>query len=184
MKSLLPLLTIGALLASPVVLPAKIIRTVEKTFTVQPGGNLKATTQGGDITIKTADINEVRITAKQVIRASTDKEADALLEKLSLTVEQHGNDIVAEAKYEKRLGGVHWGSWPPVSVSFVVTVPKNFNLNLNTSGGDITAGSVQGNVRARTSGGNLKFDRVDGEIDAHTSGGDILLQEKIGRAHV
>ena len=206
MKSLFPLLAIGALLASPVGLPAKIIRTVEKTFTVQPGGNLKATTQGGDITIRTADINEVRITAKQVIRASTDKEADALLEKLSLTIEQHGNDIVAEAKYAERTLGFRFGNWPPVQVDFTVILPMRFNadlqssptdtqgqvkagplkasinLDLHTSGGDITVASLQGSVRARTSGGNLKFDRIDGDLEGHTSGGDIILKEGTARA--
>lgn len=182
MKSLFSLLIVGALLASPAVLPAKIIRTVEKTFPVQPGGNFKAVTQGGDIEIRTADTNEVRITARQVIRALTDKEADEILQDLSLIFEQSGNDVLAEAKYEKGRIGLHFGNWPPVSVSFTVTLPRNFNLNLNTSGGDITAGSVQGNVRARTSGGNLKFDRVDGEIDAHTSGGDIVLKEGTARA--
>lgn len=182
MKSLIPLLTLGALLASPAVLQAKITRLVEKTFTVQPGGNLKASTQGGDITIKTADSPEVRITAKQVIRASTDMEADELLQDLTLTFEQNGNDIVAEAKYAKGATGFHFGSWPPVSVSFTVTVPRSFNLNLNTSGGDIAVASLKGDVHARTSGGELKFDRIDGDIDAHTSGGNIVLVEGSARA--
>jgi hypothetical protein len=182
MKSLIPLLTLGALLASPASLPAKITRTVEKTFTVQSGGNLKASTQGGDITIKTADVNEVHITAKQVIRASTDKEADEILEDLTLTFELNGNDVTAEAKYEKGRMGMHWGSWPPVQVSFTVTVPRNFNLNLNTSGGDIAVASLKGDVRARTSGGSLQFERIDGDIDGHTSGGDIILTEGTARA--
>lgn len=182
MKHLIPLLTLGALLASPAVLQAKITRTVEKTFTVQPGGNLKASTQGGDIDIRTADTNVVSITAKQVIRASTDKEADELLEDLTLTFEQNGNDIVAEAKYEKNRMGFHFGNWPPVSVSFTVTVPRDFNLNLSTSGGDIAVASLKGNVRARTSGGDLHFDRIDGDLDGHTSGGDIILTEGTARA--
>src|SRR5258708_2119507 len=75
MKSLLSILTLGALLAAPAVLSAKITRTVDKTFTVQPGGNLKAVTQGGDITIRTADTPEVRIHVKQVIHASFSLEA-------------------------------------------------------------------------------------------------------------
>jgi len=182
MKSLITLLTLGVLLASPAVLSAKITRTVEKNFTVQPGGNLKASTQGGDIIIKTADTPEVRITAKQVIRASTEAEADEILADLTLTLEQNGNDVVAEAKYEKGRGGIHFGNWPPVSVSFTVTVPRDFNLNLNTSGGDITVASLKGNVRARTSGGDLHFDRVDGDLDGHTSGGDIVLSEGTARA--
>jgi hypothetical protein len=182
MKLLIPLFTLGALLASPAILQAKITRTVEKTFTVQPGGNLKAVTQGGDITIRTGDTAEVRITAREVIRASTDKEADELLQDLTLTFEQNGNDVVAEAKYEKGRVGFHWGNWPPVQVSFTVIVPKEFNLNLNTSGGDIAVASLKGNVRARTSGGGLKFDRIDGDIDGHTSGGDIVLTEGTARA--
>jgi hypothetical protein len=182
MKSLIPLLALGALLASPAVVSAKITRTVDKTFAVQPGGNLKAVTQGGNITIQTADTPEVHIHVKQVISAASEQEADKILSKLTLTLEQSGNDVTAEAKYESRPTGFHFGNWPPVSVSFEVTVPKSFNLDLHTSGGDITAASVQGNVRARTSGGNLKFDRVDGEIDAHTSGGDIVLKEGTARA--
>jgi hypothetical protein len=182
MKSIVSLLALGALLASPAILSAKITRTVEKTFTVQPGGNFKAATQGGDITIRTADVTEVRIVAKQVMKASSEEEADEILAKLTLTLEQTGNDVLAEAKYEKRTSGSWFGNWPPVNVSFEVTVPRNFNLNLNTSGGDIAAASIQGNVRARTSGGDLKFDRVDGEIDAHTSGGDIVLREGTARA--
>ena len=206
MKSFIRLLTLGALLASPALLSAKITRTVEKTFTVQPGGNFKATTQGGDITIRTADITEVRITAKQVIRASTDKDADEMLEKLSLTIEQNGNNIVAEAKYAKRTLGFRFGNWPPVQVDFTITLPKRYNadlraslagtqgqvdaglvkasinFDLKTSGGDIKVGDLCGNIRARTSGGDLKFDRIDGEIDAHTSGGDIMLKEGTARA--
>lgn len=185
MKSLVPLLSLGVLLATPAALSAKsarITRLVEKTFIVQPGGTFKATTQGGDVTIWTADISEVRITAKQVFRTSSEEEADEILTKLTLTMEQAGNDVTAEAKYEKRPSGSWFSNWPPVNVSFEVTVPKNFNLNLNTSGGDISAGSVVGNVRARTSGGDLRFDRVDGEIDAHTSGGDIVLKEGTARA--
>jgi DUF4097 and DUF4098 domain-containing protein YvlB len=177
MKALLPLLAGAALLASPAVLSAKITRFVDKTFAVQAGGNFKAATQGGDITIQTADISEVRVRAKQVIRTDSEQEADEILAKLTLTLEQSGNDVTAEAKYEKRSGGSWFSNWPPVSVSFEVTVPRNFNLNLNTSGGDVTVASLKGNVRARTSGGDLKFDRIDGEIDAHTSGGDIHLKE-------
>jgi len=72
-KSAVFALFLGALLGSPAVLQAKIIRVVEKTFNVQPGGNLKATTSGGDIVILTADTSEIRITAKETIQASSEK---------------------------------------------------------------------------------------------------------------
>lgn len=182
MKSLTRLLLLAVALTTPLALFAKITRNVDKTFAVQPGGHLKAATQGGDITIRTSDSPEVRIRARQVVRASTEQEADEILAKLTLTLEQNGNDVTAESKYEKRGSGNWFGSWPPVSVSFEITVPRNYHLNLNTSGGDIEVASLTGDVRARTSGGDLKFARIDGDIDASTSGGDIVLNEGTARA--
>jgi hypothetical protein len=182
MKIILPLIAFGALLATPSLLEAKITRIVEKTFTVQAGEHLRASTQGGDITIKTHDSNQVRMVAKQVVRASSEAEADEILARLTLKLEQNGKEVLAEAKYEKSGPRSWFGSWPPVSVSFEVTVPRNFNLNLNTSGGNIGVASLRGDVRARTSGGNLDFARIDGEIDAGTSGGNITLEEGTARA--
>lgn len=175
-KTLLCLLTLGALVASPAALHAKIVRTVEKTFTVQPGGKFRGSTQGGNFVIKTADVGTVHVTARQTIRADDDKEADELLAGLRLRLEQDGNDVVAEAKYERKAS---WGSriWPPVSVDFTVTVPREFNLQLNTSGGNITVGDLKGTIVARTSGGNLRFERIEGDLEGRTSGGDIFLRE-------
>lgn len=205
MKIHLALAYAGLLLAIPVVsADARIVRTVEKSFPVQPGGLLKASTQGGDIEVRTAETNEVNVTARQTIHATTDAKADELLEKLTLTMEQRGNDMILEAKYEERR--FRWSmNWPPVQVDFIVTVPKSFNadlksaaseaqgkadaglfkatinLDLRTSGGDITVGDLQGNVKAHTSGGDLKFARIGGELTGTTSGGDIELVEGSAR---
>lgn len=181
MKSLIALLTLGTLLAAPATLPAKITRTVEKTFTVQPGGTLKVLTQGGDIKVLTGPGNEVKVTATERIKADSEAKADELLKQLELTIEQHGDNVTATAKFEKQ-GGWHFGNWPPVNVSFTVVVPARYSVDLNTSGGDIEIASLNGHARLRTSGGDLKLERVEGEVDGGTSGGDISLRE--GTANV
>jgi hypothetical protein len=174
----LPLLLAAALFVLPGALQAKIVRTVEKNFAVQPGGNLRAVTFGGSIRIRTADTSEVRVVATETFpRASTEKEADDLLEDLKLTLEQSGNDVTVTAEYPNRPRSFSFGSWPPVQVSLEITVPRSYNLSLNTSGGGIAVESVKGNVRARTSGGSLTFERIDGELDGSTSGGSIRLVE-------
>ncbi len=160
---------------------AKITRTLEKTFAVQPGGRLIAETQGGNITISSDDANQVRIVVTQVIDANSEEAANKALEKLSLNLEQKGNDVSAIATYEKRLSNV-WGNWPPVQVSYTITVPRAFNLQLTTSGGNVKVGSVKGSVSARTSGGDLMFERIDGELDGQTSGGNVALREGTARA--
>jgi DUF4097 and DUF4098 domain-containing protein YvlB len=180
MKILFPFCAVATLLLLPVASEAKITRTVEKTFSVQPGGHLTAATQGGDITIRTGDTATVQVTAKQVIRASTENEADELLANLELKLEQQGNDVTATAKYEKNKAGFNWGQIP-VTVSFTIVVPRQYDLQLNTSGGDIAVADLTGKVRARTSGGDLNFARIDGDLDASTSGGDVFLREGTAR---
>lgn len=155
---------------------ADIKRTVEKSFTVQPGGTLKVQTAGGDIKVLTGTGNEVRVTALQRIRTDSETKADELLKDLDLRMEQEGDNVTAVAKYDKK-SGWHWGSWPPVSVSFTVVVPSHYSVDLNTSGGDIELESINGKARLRTSGGDLKIARVDGEVDGGTSGGNITLHE-------
>lgn len=177
MKTLTCLLTLGTLsVAAPVVLHAKIVRTVEKTFAVQPGGTFRGHTQGGDFVIRTGDVSTVQVTAQQTIRADDDEEADALLADLAFRLEQVGGDVVAEARYDRK-SSWSWRTWPPVSVDFTVVVPRDFNLELTTSGGDVDVGDLKGEIKARTSGGDMRFGRIDGDVDARTSGGDIFLRE-------
>jgi hypothetical protein len=183
---LLPLVGVGLLFAAPIVLQAKIERTVEKTFTVQPGGTLRAETSGGAIKVDPGAGNTVTVVVKQRIAAATDAEADEILKNLTLTLEQQGNDVVAIAKYEgeRTSSWFHFGSWPPVQCEFIITVPATYNVDLKTSGGGISVGDLTGAVAARTSGGGLHFGRITGTVDGHTSGGGISLAECTGDVKV
>jgi hypothetical protein len=176
MKSSLSLfLVTGLFVTGAAAAHAKIERIVEKSFAVQPGGTLRVDTQGGEIRVSASPDNVVKIRAREKIRAGSESEADALLMKLDLTLEQSGNDVVASAKYERSAAGFHFGSWPPVSVDFVITVPASFLAELHTSGGSVTVGDLAGKVKARTSGGSITLGRIGAEVDARTSGGDITL---------
>ena len=174
------LLAAGWLAIVPLAAHAKIERTVEKTFTVQAGGKLHLETQGGAINVTRGGDGVVKITARERIRADNEAEADDLLKKLDLAFEQTGNDVSAIAKYESRVSGFHWGSWPPVQVDFIVTVPASFATDLHTSGGGITVGDLNGPVHARTSGGGIKLGKIGAGVDAHTSGGSVTLESATG----
>jgi hypothetical protein len=173
-------LTAAALATSATLAQAKIDRVVEKSFTVSGTGTLHVDTQGGAVTVKPSNDSVVHVTAKERIRANSDAEADEILKKLELTLEQSGNDVNATAKYEKQPLGFHAGSWPPVNVDFEVSVPVQFMTDLHTSGGGITVGDLNGKVKARTSGGSITLGKIGSSVDAHTSGGPISLQEAHG----
>jgi hypothetical protein len=155
---------------------AKIERTVEKTFTVATPGTLHVSTGGGEIRVTPSSDGLVRITAHEKIDAKSEAAADALLKDLTLTIEQTGDDISATARYERPWRGLfHFGSWPPVHVSFEISLPDAFASDLRTSGGRITVGDLAGPVNARTSGGSITLGNMGSTVDARTSGGHVTL---------
>lgn len=172
----------AALLAAAPIAQAKIERTVEKTFTVQPGGTLNVETQGGNVHVHSSSDSVVKVVAKQTVNTHSETEADEILEKLTLSMEQTGNDVTAVAKYERRPAGFRFGNWPPVRVDFVVTVPASFSAGLKTSGGNVVVGDLEGKVNARTSGGDVSLGTIGAVVDAGTSGGNVSLKE--GKADV
>ncbi|HEX2854270.1 MAG TPA: DUF4097 family beta strand repeat-containing protein [Opitutaceae bacterium] len=167
----------AALLAVAPFAHAKIERMVEKTFTVQPGGTLTVETQGGNIQVQPSADSVVKVIAKQKINAGSDAEADEILKRLTMSMEQTGNDVAASAKFERRPPGFNFGSWPPVQVDFIVTVPASFAAELKTSGGNLVVGDLDGKVNARTSGGDIRLGTLRSVVDASTSGGNVSLTE-------
>lgn len=170
----------GLFVASVAVASAAIERVVEKSFTVGGAGLLKIETQGGSIKVQPSSDSVVKITARQSIKASSESEADELLKGLELTFDQSGNNVSAVARYERQKERGWFKSWPPVQVSFTISVPAAFAAELKTSGGEIAVGDLQGKLMARTSGGSLKFGNMGGEVEGSTSGGSITLGSASG----
>lgn len=182
MKLLTSFLTTGLLAILPLSLHAKIDRSVEKTFAVQPGGTLSVNTQGGDVRVITGSDSEVRVVARQRFpRAKTDVEADEIMRDLTFELKQDGNNVSVVTKQERRLG-FNWSN--RVQIDFTITVPSRYSTDLRTSGGDISVASLDGKVTANTSGGDIELARIDGEINVTTSGGDISLTEGTATARL
>lgn len=164
---------------------AKIERTVEKAFPVTPGGHLKLNTYSGSVEVQPSADPTVKITLRQKIDASTDAEADEWLKKLELTFDATSSDVTIVAKYPNREGvrGLFQRmSWPPVQLTWKITVPSRYHVDVDTSGGSITIGDFQGDVKADTSGGSIKIGAIEGQVKANTSGGSITLGSASGAA--
>ena len=73
-------------------------------------------------------------------------------------------------------GREHWQKkLNRLEIHFQVTVPKNYNVDVDTQGGSIKVGDLDGTVRTRTSGGSLRFGNITGTVWGRTSGGSIKL---------
>jgi DUF4097 and DUF4098 domain-containing protein YvlB len=160
-------------------------KTLDRTFTVSPGGSLIVDADGASIKVSGTDTHRVTVHMKV---QSTERD----LADMTLDATQKGNEVTATLRRPTTGKWFNWGAWRAES-SIEVTVPKHFEISvrtgggsidlkdttgsvkLNTSGGDITARNLHGTVWLRTSGGRIMADDIQGDVEAHTSGGDVHL---------
>ncbi len=136
-----------------------------ETFTVSKGGSLEVDVNPGEITVKTWDKNEVYVKVTDI-----DSE-DAR----GLKIRKSGNRI--SITYDS-----HWG-WSDGDIS--VTIPKDFNVDIRSTSGDIDIrGDVVGDVRAETSGGDITTYNITGEVYLNTMGGDIKTGDVEGELYL
>lgn len=125
---------------------------------------------------------------------------DRMLKDFTLDVSQVGNEIRVNGRFRDGWRSNHFGffwglfnggmchdgkcleyTWLR-EMEYRVSVPREFSVDLRTSGGAISVGDLKGEVDARTSGGSLNFGRIDGPVRGATSGGSVSLAGGRGRA--
>ncbi|MGA3287735.1 MAG: DUF4097 family beta strand repeat-containing protein [Bacteroidota bacterium] len=128
-----------------------------KSFSVSKGGTIEVSTSRGDIRIFPWEKNEVSV----VVEGLDDEDLD----KVKMT--QDGNTVRVSYRSRWDDGSGH--------VRFAISVPSQFNLDMNTSGGDLEVkGGLTGKIDGSTSGGDIKLGNVfGGPVEVSTSGGDI-----------
>jgi len=134
----------------------------EKTFKISPGKNLVVDISSGDVKVTYWDKEEV------YVKILGDEDA---MEKMNFTLE--GNDEEVKVTGKKISSISSWFS--NIDLKVEIKVPSQFNLDINTAGGDIKCGGITGKAELNTSGGDVWADKFSGNLNASTSGGDIFL---------
>ena len=164
--SALCLLMCGAT-AAPQVYAAE--KTLDRSFKVAPGGRLDVMADAADIQVtggSDAVVVKVVLTAAQEI-----------LDDVELSAQQQGNDVNVIAKRKSRSRGRLEGR-------ITVQVPSRYDIELKTSGGDLSVERITGTTRGKTSGGDVSAKQLKGNVDIQTSGGDITADTVEGELTV
>lgn len=197
MPAKFPRRTVNACLLLPVALltaatAAADDRVFDKKFVVSGHGTLLVDTATGSITVTGSDANEV------VIHASL-RGGRGPVDRFEITAEADGNDITVRGRRDRSdFLGLSWLFGGGLSVRYVIQVPRNFDVqalssggdlqlsNFNgraygrTSGGDVIVSGVNGLVQIYTSGGDVRGDKLSGDVNMRTSGGNVRLDQVVG----
>ena len=144
-------------------------------FDTTAGGLLRVNVPDADVVLRTGDSDRVeitvRLTSKDMDRArsrfeSMNLQASGDADGVSLT-----GDKTREWNWNRR----NWGSF---NIEAEITLPARYDVDLETSDGDIQAGRLQGAVALRTSDGDIRIASIEGTtVSIHSSDGDIQVGE-------
>jgi DUF4097 and DUF4098 domain-containing protein YvlB len=143
---------------------------IDKVFEVESGGLLDIKDISGDVTVTSWERNQVEVKVTIKINVFTENEAKEILKRFKDNFEKEGNTV--------RIRGMSERNW--IQSRYSITVPRKFNLDIQTRGGDISIGMITGDVTCSTSGGDIDLRTVSGKVKVNTSGGDLNFSEITG----
>ncbi len=149
---------------------------IERSFEVAPGGTLTLETDRGDLAVTAVEGSTVRVRVERIARSG------ASVEDHNVSFEPAGADLTIRGE-TARAGLFSWRS-VRLAVRYTVEVPRRYNLDLDTAGGDVEIGPLEGEVRAATSGGDVTVGEIAGPVRARSSGGDVRLAGATGQARL
>jgi len=152
-------------------------RTLDRTFTVKPGGTLTVSADSADISVIGGDGTQASV--HMVAEGSSQGDLD---EMTFAAAPSDAGVSVEMRRPERHMGWFDWGR--NIEGHIEVDVPRSYRVELKTSGGGIRIASVAGPSRLKTSGGGLNAKDVRGTLDGSTSGGSIRLESIDGEVQV
>ncbi len=138
-------------------------------FSTSAGLRLHLVADEGDIHISIHDSPTVDYRVHVEV-GSNDSNAREILDGFTLVARDTPDGVLLMGRTPHHGWGQH------LSVTFEVTVPRNYNLDISTQGGNVRIGDIQGRVAVGTNGGNISTGQIDGAARLATDGGHISVK--------
>jgi len=123
--------------------------------------------QNGSIRVRGWDGDSVRVTARLQAHADSDNDARAMLKDVR---------IVADGRSVRADGPSNSRSREGWSASYVVWVPRKFDLSLEATNGALGVDGVSGRLDLRTTNGSVALTDLGGQVRARTQNGSLNVQ--------
>lgn len=138
----------------------------------KPGRTLRVRSDVGAVRVRPTE--EGQVTCRVRVRVYTRNEAEAhkRLQRFSITAQPVKDGVLLTGRVERSTRNRRSYS---LNVEFEVHVPRRYNVNLQTQGGEIEVGKLDGEVHGVTAGGNISVEDVTGKVEVETAGGSIYL---------
>jgi len=135
---------------------------------IPPNARITVRATRGDISVRSSDDPEIRVSGKKVIRAWSDNEAAQLADRVSVEVVKNGDG------YEIHPTGSNTGD-SRLGFNMEIVVPKKSQLTIRNEKGDVVVSDIAGPVT---------IDNHYGDVDIRNTTGDVTIDMRHGDAKV
>ncbi len=179
-----------AVLVSPSI--AKEIYTFPDSQTVKVGDHpvLELTNPSGMVRVTSHSENTIRILAMKRVKARGKSDAEELAGRLEIEIKSHPELVEVQTVYPKDKDRDFWGFLfgergdSHIWVDYELYVPKNCELRLETTSGDVMVTKVDGNHKLNTTSGDITLKVVRGDLAIDATSGDILVSRTEGKVDI
>src|ERR1043166_1569521 len=140
---------------------------VSRQIEVSPDGKLIVDVDFGSIDIVSASDDMVSLQARRELDVRDEAKEKQYFADAPITLTKEGNVVTVRARNLKSHGFQNEGHCS-MNASYTVRIPKKFETDLQTEGGDISIANLAANAKAKTSGGKLIFKQLEGALTATT----------------
>lgn len=155
---------------------ARTTDNVTQQLEAAPGGKLVVDVDFGTIDITGGGENRVDVQADRKIDCDDEAREKEYVAAAPITITKEGNVITLRARRGSDHHGWRGSGNVDMEARYRVTVPKSFDADLRTGGGNIAASELIGTMKADTGGGRLEFKQLRGVLNAKTSGGSVAVR--------
>jgi len=179
---LIPIVIFSLLIFHQSIFAATARETFQKSVNFLEGGYLSLSNSNGDVEIISWDKDEVEIVAYKEVRAEDRETAEKLLERLEIDIRESENEIAVETYYPKGSSGKGFFGWlfgkggTSFSVQYEIKVPKNTDLNIYTSNGEVQVEEISGRLRLESTNGKIVARDISGLTRCKTTNGSIRVE--------
>ena len=121
----------------------------------------------------------MRVEAEKIVKARSRRQAEEIMERVQIEIEQGRGYLEIRTKYPKRRGGFWdslFGDGASISVKYRIFVPNEANMDISTVNGKVGVTDVAGNIRVMTTNGGIEVHEAKGSVNAKTTNGGIVVE--------
>jgi hypothetical protein len=158
-----PLLSLSFALIALVYAASASAQDFQKSYTLNPGGQIKIGTISGDVIVTGYDGNAILVSATKEGRDKEKVDVDDL---------SSGNRVEIRVRYPKHCNC-------DASINFKVQVPRALNYQfegINSVSGEVEIQGVTGEIHASSVSGEVRVKDVSGTVNASSVSGNVEVE--------